>query len=387
MLNIITRMIMGGAQNIVLDLLQRIDKGKFESFLLSGSEADTRFSKLNNIESNNHLLFLPELVREINIRMDVKAVAKLTAILCSVKPDIVHCHTYKAGVIGCIAAKLAGVKAVIFTPHGHIFERGANIPGVPTNRFSLFGLYWLTRFAQMCADKVTALSDIDMAHQVRISLAPAGKYCVIRNGINLGNMKNISNGSSFRKQLGISSDTAIVGTVGRLTSEKGYRFLVEAMAKVRERFSKVILLIVGKGALEQELVSLTHKHFLQDCVRFLGEVDDVALPLSAMDVYVQPSLYESQGLAMIEAMAARKSVVATNVGGIPDVVKDGETGLLVPPADPTALADAIITLLKDRDMAKRFGEAGYQRVEKFYSVDNMVRNYENLYLDLLGVSH
>lgn len=376
--HIITRMIMGGAQKIVLELLKRIDCSKFELSLISGVE-DSLFSEAEKIGIRP--ILVPELVREIKPFVDIKALLKISFILNNLNPDIVHCHTYKAGVIGCISSRLSGIKNIIFTPHGHIFEKGANIPGVPTNSITLYGLYWLTRIAQICASKITALSEADMTSQVNLHLAPKHKYCIIYNGIDIDAFEspNQNEMQNFIAKFGISNFYPIIGAIGRLTAEKGHKYLISAIADVKKEYPNVLFLIVGKGELEYKLKNLVKKLYLEENIKFLGAVTDVPTVLNIVNIFVQPSLYESQGLAIIEAMASKKPVIATDVGGVKDVVKNGETGVLIPPGDALALSKAIVSLVKDKTKANQYSEAGYKRAREIFSINNMVKNYEKLY--------
>ena len=151
-------------------LLDQLPRKEFEQTLVCGPEAAPAGA-----------LVVPELVREIRPRTDAAALVRLTLIFAKGRPDVVHAHTYKAGVLASVAGRIAGVPAVIFTPHGHIFSQGASIPGVPGG-FRLDLLRWITRAAQGCADRVTALSTPDLDQQLALRLSPASKYVVVRNG-------------------------------------------------------------------------------------------------------------------------------------------------------------------------------------------------------------
>jgi glycosyltransferase involved in cell wall biosynthesis len=262
---------------------------------------------------------------------------------------------------------------VIFTPHGHIFASGANIPGVPGG-LKLELLRWVTRAAQGCADRITALSEPDLEQQVALRLSPASKYVVVRNGIDL---------ERFARPRGRLFDgSPVVGAVGRFSEEKGHRYLLEALARVRRSLPGARLVLVGYGALEGELRSRAAGLGLDGAVTFTGERDSAEV-LSSFDLFVQPSLYESQGLALLEAMAAGIPAVATSVGGVADVVRDGETGLLVPPADPDALAGAILRLAGAPDLGLRLAQGAARRVREHFSLGTMIDGYARLYRELL----
>jgi glycosyltransferase involved in cell wall biosynthesis len=378
LVHVITRMVRGGAQKMLLELLRRLDRGKFKSTLVTGPEDSAGSSLLQEAKRYARVIVIPQLVRRISPLLDTVALLRLYFLLKRLRPSIVHLHTYKAGVIGSISARLAGVKSIIFSPHGHIFEKGANIPGVPKGRFRLQLLYWLVRFAKECSDRIVTLSEIDKLSHLRLGLGRSYKYCVIRNGIDPSELRGIR--SIAETPFGLR-----IGTLGRLVSEKGQKYLIKAFDLVRKHHPQAILFIGGEGPLRKELARLVEELQLQDCVNFLGEVEHPRKLLEKIDIYVQPSLYESQGLSIMEAMAAGIPVIATDVGGVRDLVLDGQTGILVPARDPQLLADAILTLAKDRLFAERISRNALERILECYTVNNMIRNYQDLYERCLNI--
>jgi glycosyltransferase involved in cell wall biosynthesis len=360
---VLTRCVRGGALQVVRSLLDGLPRGEFEQTLVCGPEAAPAGA-----------LVVPELVREIRPRCDAAALVRLTRIFAKDRPDVVHAHTYKAGVLASMAGRIAGVPAVIFTPHGHIFSRGANIPGVPGG-LKLDLLRWITRVAQGCADRITALSVPDLDQQVALRLSPASKYVVVRNGIDVDRFA--------RPRQRSFQGAPVIGAVGRFSEEKGHRHLVQAMAGVVRALPKAHLVLVGYGSLEGELRGRAAGLGLGGAVTFAGERDSAEL-LPSFDLFVQPSLYESQGLALLEAMAAGIPAIATDVGGVADVVRDGDTGLLVPPADPDALAGAILRLAGAPDVALGLSQRAARRVREHFSSETMLAAYARLYRELLS---
>jgi len=359
---VLTRCVRGGAMQVVRCLLDRLPREEFEQRLVCGPEA-----------APEGALVVPELVREIRPREDAAALVRLTRIFAKERPDVVHAHTYKAGVLASMAGRIAGVPAVIFTPHGHIFSRGASIPGVPGG-MKLELLRWITRAAQACADRITALSEPDLDQQVSLRLSPASKYVVVRNGIDVERFA--------RARVRQFDGSPVIGAVGRFSEEKGHRYLIEAMTAVRRGLPQARLVLVGYGALEGQLRGRSASLGLDGAVTFAGERDSAEV-LPSFDLFVQPSLYESQGLALIEAMAAGVPSIATSVGGVGDVVRDGETGLLVPSADPDALAAAILRLAGAPDLALGLAQRAARRVREHFSSDTMLDAYARLYRELV----
>lgn len=362
---VITRMVLGGAQRMVRTLLERLDSREFSQTLVCGVEGEAPAGDIVRI---------PELMREVRPRQDAAAVARLACLFARRRPDVVHAHTYKAGVLATLAARAAGVRAIVFTPHGHIFAPGARIPGVPEGGWRLRVLRSCTRVAEALAHRVTALSEQDLAEQVALGLAPRSKHVVIPNGIDL---------DRYDLPPVRGSGSPVIGSVGRFTAEKGHRDLLDAFALVRRSHPRARLVLVGYGELEAELRRQADRLSLDGAVDFAGARDSAEL-LPTFDVFVQPSLYESQGLSILEAMAAGRPVVATDVGGVRDVVRDGETGLLVRAGDPEALAAALVRLADAPEFAASLASRGRARVREVHSSGRMVESYARLYRDLLG---
>ena len=362
---VITRRVLGGAHQVVMHLCERMDPARFDVKLVAGVQ--------DEVSTASQVHRLPTLVREISPRRDLRALFALMRVVRGA--DLVHGHTYKAGVLSAIAARAVGVPAIVFTPHGHIFTPEARIPGVPGGG-RLRVLRSLTRYAQSCAHTVTALSEEDLRDQVKHRLSPLGKYVVIRNGIEVRRFMNGDRENSRRRWK--LRGSPLIGSVGRLTEEKGHLHLIPML----RRLPGAVLVIVGDGPEREKILAASEREGVRRRVVFLGETDSASV-LPALDVYVQPSLYESQGLAILEAMAAGVPVVATRVGGVPGVVADGRTGLLVPPGDPEALAASVRRIYEDRRLSQSILRAAREQVIRDYSVQRMVGDYERLYLRLL----
>lgn len=375
-IQVITRLIKGGAQKVCLDIASNLPKDRYEVHLVTGPATGKEGSLLTNVikQPDIGLEIIPELAREVSPLKDIIALIKLYRLFGRIRPDIVHCHTSKAGLIGCLAAKLAGVKVIVYSPHGHLFAEGARIPGVSGNILRLKLFYYLRKLASSCATKIIALNHADKDEQVNLKLAPADKYEVIYNAVQLPN--------------GIAQPTTpsgypTIATIGRLVPEKGQSYLLEAVKLTKTKYPDVSLLVIGDGPLRNNLETQAEKSGIKNNVKFLGVRDDLYAILSGIDIFVLPSLYEAFGIALLEAMAAKKPAIASRVNGIPEVVVDGKTGLLVPPANPSALAEAIIKLTGNKAMAQQMGVAGYGRVKDLFTMEKMIAKVDNLYNQLL----
>jgi len=237
----------------------------------------------------------------------------------------------------------------------------------------------ITRYALARADRITA-TGMRLAEATLRYMPADADVAVIPYGVDL---------DRFRPPERSPRDELVVGSVGRLSPEKGLKYLLQAMAGVAQQQPKARLLLAGDGPERRSLERLATRLGLVDRVEFAGEVphDQVPQTLARMDVFAMPSTWEGFGVAALEAAAMELPVVASNIHGIPDVVEDGVTGILVPPKDVAALSQAILRLLGDGDKRRRMGRAGRDMVAGRYSWADNVRQMEALYDELLGKAH
>jgi glycosyltransferase involved in cell wall biosynthesis len=212
---------------------------------------------------------------------------------------------------------------------------------------------------------------------------PRNKTVTINNAIDLSSFDYNQNCSDLRKTFGIPDSHKIVGVVGRLEPQKGHIFFIQAAHEILSQCSNISFLIVGDGILKQKLVGMTKEFNQERKIYFTGIRKDIPQLLSIIDIYVMPSLWEGLPLALLEAMAMKKPIVATRVGGIQDVVEDGKDALLVPPGDSNALAEKVIFLLKRPELCLTLGTNAREKVEKKYNAELMVKEYEETYGDIL----
>jgi glycosyltransferase involved in cell wall biosynthesis len=218
-------------------------------------------------------------------------------------------------------------------------------------------------------------------YQTRYNLARV-KFTTIHNSVTLPEPPKTPL-TALRRELGIRDDQPLIGNISALRRQKDHATLLRAMPMVLERLPNAVLAVAGDGELKQELADLARNLGLENNVRFLGYRSDVNDLLSQFDVFVLPSLYEGLPLCILEAMAAAAPVVATNADGTNEVVRHGETGLLVPVQDPPALAQAMLTLLEDRPRARAMGQAAREVIRTEYNMDAMISRYEAFYEQLL----
>jgi glycosyltransferase involved in cell wall biosynthesis len=384
-LHIITRLDMGGsAQNTLLSCNEL--SGKYEIILVHGLSGESGMTDLekkiveNGVENARskgvNVVALPSIVRSIRPVKDFKALISLVRLIFKEKPDIVHTHSSKGGILGRLAAKIAGVPHIIHTPHGHVFYGYFRA-------FASRAFLWIEKIFSMFTDRIVALTDGEKNDYINLSVCSSEKLFKIHSGVDVEKfMQGNGNRVEKRRSLGLDQNEAVIGFVGWLLPIKGPDYLLKAMDRVWQRHPEASLVLVGKGDLDVDLRAEALKKNANGKVKFLGWREDIDEIMPLFDMLVLPSLNEGMGRVLVEAMAAGKPVVASRVGGIPDLVRDGETGYLVPPADEKALADGIKKLLGDPEKAKQMGQRGKEYCRQF-SLEAMIEKLDDLYSELL----
>jgi len=375
---------MGGSAQNTLQTCEKLC-GKYETILIHGLSYESRMTErekriiedgVENVKAKGvKVIPLPAMVRSIRPFKDFKALMWLIWLMVKEKPDIVHTHSSKAGILGRLAAKISGVPQIIHTPHGHVFYGHF---GPLTSKAFLRVEKIFSKFT----DRMVALTDGEKDDYINLSVCPAEKILKIHSGVDIKQfMSRNGNRVEKRRSLGLDQNGAVVGFVGWLLPIKGPDYLLKAMDHVWQAHPETSLVLVGKGDLDLELRAEALRKNVNGRVKFLGWRDDVDEIIPLFDILVLPSLNEGMGRVLVEAMAAAKPVVASRVGGIPDLVRDGQTGYLVPPADEKALANGIIKLLDAPENAKRMGLRGREHGQQF-SLEAMIEKLDNLYSEL-----
>ena len=384
-LHIITRLDMGGsAQNTLLSCKELC--GKYEILLVHGLSHESGMSDLEKqivedgvgqAQKNGvKVIALPTLVRSIRPIKDFRALLSIIWLLLKEKPDIVHTHSSKGGILGRLAAKIAGVPNIIHTPHGHVFYGHF---GTIASKIFL----WAEKIFSRFTDRMVALTDGEKDDYINLSVCPPEKLFKIHSGVDVKKFMH-ANGNRVekRRSLGLDQNEAVIGFVGWLLPIKGPDYLLKAMDYVWQGHPEASLVLVGKGGMDVDLRAEALKKNANGKVKFLGWREDVDEIMPLFDMLVLPSLNEGMGRVLVEAMAAGKPVVASRVGGIPDLVRHAETGYLVPPADEKALADGIKKLLDDPERAKQMGLRGREHCRQF-SIEAMIDKLDKLYIELI----
>ena len=296
----------------------------------------------------------------------LRALFRLSRYLMKVKPTIVHSFLFRANILSRIAAFIVRVPLVISSVRVMGGEKGY--------------YHSVEKFTSFMVDHYITVSESVKDYLIHKANLLPEKITTVYNGVTLN---GISPGREDSLPFGLETHDSVVLTMGRLHRQKGYDYLIRAIAEVKLEMPTVKMLIVGEGEEENNLKNLVKSLDLSKEVIFTGLCLNVVKILSSAELFVLPSLWEGMPNAVLEAMAAAKPVVATRVGGVPELVVDGETGILVPSEDTAALARAIVDLLKDTRKADRMGKAGRERVRQHFSMTAMVAKTDSLYQELL----
>ncbi len=322
------------------------------------------------------ILHLP-ISRRLRPLEDLASLLDLVYLMRRLRPDLVHTNTSKAGFLGRLAARLAGVPLVVHT----IYELPENSTENPWLKAAYRALEFL---AARWADHLITISEPNRRQILAQRLCSPDKLTLIPEALELARYQATRPPREVRAALGIPQDAPLVGSVGRLEPAKGHADLLEAFRLVLQRIPQARLVLVGRGHLEEELRRRAHELGIQEQVLFAGFRDDLIDLLGALDVFALASRYEGLGVATMEAMAMSRPTVCTGVGGVPDVVVDGQTGYLVEPRAPARMAERLVELLSDPEKARQMGQAGRRRVEEHFQVEDSNRKLHCLYQNLLA---
>jgi glycosyltransferase involved in cell wall biosynthesis len=379
---VIARLNMGGPALHVAYLTAGLAERGYETTLVAGSLARGEDSMAFVAEELGvSVTRIDELRRDISAVHDAAAVWRLARLIRREQPEILHTHTAKAGAVGRLAALLAGPARppiVVHTFHGHVL-RGYFDP-LRTAGFRL-----LERWLARVSTALVAVSPQVRDDLVALGVAPREKFAVVRLGIGVeGRVRAEQDGrAETRRLLGIPPERFVVGWIGRMTGVKRTGDVLLAFKQLRQDGVDASLCLVGDGPDRERLERRAHELGIMRDTLFLGYQEDVGRFHTAFDAFFLPSTNEGTPVTAIEALAAGTPVVATRVGGVPDVVRDGEDGFLVEAGAIGELAERLERLAADPELRERMGAAGRERVQPRYAVERLIDDVDRLYRSLL----
>lgn len=381
-LRVIARLNVGGPSLHVTYLARGLAERAYETTLVAGEVGRGEESMAFVAESAGiDVVRLPGLSPALSPFRDAVAVWRLARLVRKVRPDVVHTHTAKAGAVGRLGALLSGRRpVVVHTFHGHVLRGYFGAGGTLLFRA-------IETILARVSDRLIAVSPEVRDELVRLRVAPESRFSVIRLGIELDERVRFDGDpADVRRRLGIPAGKFVVGWFGRMTAVKRTDDLLTMLAGTRERGIDAMLVLIGDGDDRRRLEQRAHDLGIAKSCLFLGYQESVAEWFAICDAVILTSANEGTPVTLIEALAAGRPVVATRVGGVPDVVEDGETGFLVRPADTHAMAERLEILARDPELRARMGELGRERVLRRYSVARLLDDVDALYRELLGVA-
>ena len=377
-MRIISRMNIGGPATHVVLLNAGLDRQGFDCLLVTGSEGASEGSLRDlAVENDLRLAIIPELGREIAPWSDLVTLVKLYRLMRRERPHVVHTHTAKAGFVGRIAARLAGVPVVLHTFHGHVFH--SYFSPAKTQLFLL-----IERLGARLSTRIITISPRLREEIVQFGVTGRERIEVIPLGFELEAFASQQRGAGhFKHSLGLPPNVKLVGAVGRLVPIKNIPLLLEAAALARQEDPDIRIVLVGDGALREALEARAEALGLGQAVTFAGWRRDLACVYADLDAVVISSHNEGTPASLIEAMATGCPVVSTRVGGVPDLIGDGETGRLVSPGEREALAAALLELFREPERTARMAELAQRQVLERHQARRLVADVDWLYRRLL----
>lgn len=367
-LHLITSFEVGGTERQAVELLKRLNRERFDVRLAA--------LRLEGVLYQEIAALFPQvpqfpLTRFYNANA-AKQLLRLRALMKRERVSLVHAHDFYAGVLGASAARLAGVRSIVCRRHLRLSDRRVHD--------------WGTRYAHRLADRVLVNSEAIRDHILNSGCVAPEKIVVIRNGLDavpISPTERQQRRAALLLELNLNADAKLVGMVARLQPVKGHRYFIEAAAQIAREEADAHFVLVGEGALRREIEAQAAQLGLTNRVHLLGDRKDAARIVAGFDVAVLASLHEGLPNTVMEAMAAGVPVVATAVGGTTELIADGETGFLVPPADAEALAQRILYALRNPDWSAHMAAEGCRHILDQFSMPRMVESVERLYDELM----
>jgi glycosyltransferase involved in cell wall biosynthesis len=379
--HIITRLIIGGAQENTVLTCEGLHARGHRVTLITGPESGPEGSLLERAGAGGYeLRILPSMRRAVNPLHDWRARADLRTLLRELKPDVVHTHSSKAGVLGRVAARDAGVPIVLHTIHGLSFNR--------TQPWPVRRLYCgLERYCARFTDRIITVADAMAAQAVSAGVAPREKFTTVYSGMQTEWFSpDRYDRDAIRRSWGFGVGDVIVGTVARLFRNKGYEQLIPAMADAARRRPDLRFVWIGDGANRSEYEARLTALGLRDRVHLTGLIPPrkVAEVLAGFDILAHASQWEGLPRAAVQALLMEHPVISFDIDGAPEVVIPNRTGILVPLNETAALADAMVQLAGDADARTRLGRAGRELCLHRFDWRTMVEQIEQVCLEIAG---
>ena len=368
----------GGSPDIFRIICSRLDQAAFDVSVIVGKTGHpTQKTKEFLARFKGRIVFVDALVRDVHPLFDCAAWWRMYRLFRREKFDIVHTHTAKAGALGRLAAFCAGVPVIIHTPHGHNFYGYFN-------RFVSAMIIVIEKFLSLLTTRIIVFTELERRDYIALGVSNDAKTTAFSTAVEFEElMHRALPRREVRQLLGLPADTVIIGFVGRLELIKGAEYLLQAARAITDKRKDSIFVFMGEGSRREWMSAQVRSWGMEDRIKFVGWQENAVILMSAFDILVLPSLNEAVGLVLIEAQAQGVPVIATKVGGIPEVVKDRETGLLVAAQDPAALQSAIEDLLNDPGRRQEMARKAQEFVKDRFGAARLIERLSGIYRETL----
>ena len=359
----------GGVAEYLYMFLKNFKDENYENILIVSEDYQNQLERFKTYTNN---IYIVPMVRELEAKKDLKAIIKVRKILKQIKPDIVYLHSSKAGAIGRIALAFNFKIKILYNAHGWYFN--AQISDKKKKIFAL-----IEKILAIKTDKIINISKSEYDSALKYKIAPEKKMCIIENGIDFTKFQNNDKyREETRKHYHIGDNEIVIGVVGRLTEQKDPMTMIRAFELVNKENNNTRLMYVGSGELEEDVRQYAKEHNILDKVIITGWVDNVEKYIPAFDIAVLPSKWEGFGLVLIEYMACNKPIVATNVGGIKNIIKNEENGLLIEMENEKQLYEAIREYINNEELRK-YSVVTNKDYKKKYEIDLLIQNHIRIF--------
>lgn len=365
----------GGVRRHIIDLIENLNKDKFEIyFIYNLDRADSIMKErlFSMRKKGINLIEVEKFNRKIGFN-DIKAFIKIYLELKKIAPDIVHCHSSKAGVLGRIASKIIGVKQIYYTPHAYYFQN-PDIPRFKKNVYIIIEAF-LSRYF---TTKTINVSNGEKEIAIKYKLDKSDKFCAIYNGIELKSGNGIKKSKDLKRELEIKENDIIVGVVARLNKQKDPTTFVEIASEVSKQYSNIKFIYVGDGELYDEVKEKINSKKIKNITLtgFRKDTDDI---LEIFDIFLTTALYEGMPYSLIEALRSQLPIIATDTIGNNEVVSNGLNGYLIEVRNVYEGVEKIVKLVEDKDTLNMFKNNSFKIFRDNFTLSKMISEYERLY--------
>ena len=362
----------GGVAEYLYMFLKNFKGKEYENILIASQDYENQLDRFKPYTSN---IYIVHMVREIEPKNDIKAILKVRKVLKQIKPDIVYLHSSKAGAIGRIALAFNFKTKILYNAHGWYFNAQ-----ISEKKKKIFAV--IEKILAIKTDKIINISKSEYESALKYKIAPEKKMCIIENGIDFTKFENNDKyREETRKKYHIADNEIVIGVVGRLTEQKDPITMIKAFELVHKENKNTRLMYVGSGELEENVKQYAKEKNILDKVIITGWVDNVEKDIPAFDIAVLPSKWEGFGLVLIEYMACNKPIIATNVGGIRDIIHHLNNGILFQPNNIEELYKGILKFINDNILRERIVKNN-RLIKNKYDVKNVVKRHKELFYEI-----